>query len=253
MTIWDPILSSKSDLRKDLLQNYTKELPPNDTLTTVYISFSAFDTNNIIDFDDKDGKFIVSGYLEVSWIDPRIAMNWASSSAIQNKFVSLYFKDSEVWTPQIRQINAYFRSDLEKVVEETVLFDRNGSALMVKMDIFTTECKTDYYFFPFDTQKCAIDIVIWGSFMGETVLKARNSIINKKLYKETYIWNLQDARMSVDSIKGACFQVIVIIQHRYYNKKRLSKEQFCEVVKESEIPSPDYDKGEEEKDASFWK
>ncbi|XP_061196325.1 ligand-gated ion channel 4-like [Saccostrea echinata] len=202
MTLWDPILLSKSKLRKDLLLNYTKELPPNDTQTIVYISFSAFDTTNIIDFDEEDGKFSVSGYLEVSWIDPRVAMNWASSPGFQTEDFPLYLKDSEVWTPLIRQINAYSRSDFENMVEETVMFHRDGSALMVKMDIFTTECKTNYRYFPFDTQECSIDMVIWGSFMGETILKAHNSTINKALYKKTYNWNLEDASISVDSIDG---------------------------------------------------
>ncbi|XP_062573045.1 acetylcholine receptor subunit beta-like [Saccostrea cucullata] len=197
MALWTPVSTSKATLRRQLLQNYTKELPPNDTKTVVNLHFSAF---NIIDFDDKDGKFSVSGYLEVSWEDARIAENWASSLVLQNENVSMYFKESEVWTPEIRQMNPFSRFDYEKMVEETVMFQRNGSALMIKMDVFTTECKTDFFYFPFDSQKCSIDIAVWGYFMEEIVLKARKNNVGKELYEENNVWNMTGTNISIDSI-----------------------------------------------------
>ncbi|XP_062591429.1 neuronal acetylcholine receptor subunit alpha-2-like [Saccostrea cucullata] len=196
MTLWPLTSTSKAEPLNDFPQNYTK----NNKQTVVDISFNVF---HLIDIDDRNGKFTVNGYLEMSWIDLNITTNLEDSPK--------YFKESEIWTPEIRQINHNSRFDSEKMVDETVMCYRDGSALMVKMDVFTSECQTDFFEFPWDTQKCSIDIVAWGSFVGETIFKAAENKVNTKLYQQNKDWILIDTRISVDFMdfftKHRTFQV----------------------------------------------
>ncbi|XP_062592626.1 acetylcholine receptor subunit beta-like, partial [Saccostrea cucullata] len=193
MTLYPPTSSLYSNPSTDFLQNYTKNSPPNSTKTVVNISFNAF---HLIEFDDMNGKFSVSGYLETSWIDSRIATIWDSSWALE----TVYFKESEVWTPEIRQMNHNSRFDLEKMVDETVMFYRDGSALMFKTDVFTSYCNTDFFAFPWDTQHCSIDVVAWGFFKGEIILQASESEVNTKFYEQNKDWKLENTKISVDNV-----------------------------------------------------
>ncbi|XP_062591430.1 acetylcholine receptor subunit alpha-1-A-like [Saccostrea cucullata] len=199
MSLWPSTSSSESQLRKDILQNYMKELRPNVTQMVINISFSVF---HLIGFDDKNGKFTINGYLGMSWTDSRIAKSWAFSEASEIGTSTMYFKESDVWTPEIRQKNHYSRSDFEKVIEETVIFHKNGSAVMMKMDVFTMECTTFFSFFPFDTQNCSIDVLIWGFFNGEIALNAPYPKVNMKLFSEDNVWHIRDTRINVESVYG---------------------------------------------------
>ncbi|XP_062618262.1 ligand-gated ion channel 4-like, partial [Saccostrea cucullata] len=222
MALCDVTFSSRYELRKDLLKNYEKGLLPNDTATVVTVNFNAF---RLIEFDDRNGKFTISGYLEVHWIDLRIAENWNLSSHQSPDIPSMYFKESEVWTPNVLQINPYSRSDSEKLKDESVMFLPTGSALMLKGDIFSSECKADFTYFPHDTQHCSIELVVWGYYMEEVILYPYHNKVNMDNYKKNNLWDMEDTRISLnilntnkDSSKIRVLKIEFIINRRstYY-------------------------------------
>ncbi|XP_056019873.1 ligand-gated ion channel 4-like [Ostrea edulis] len=184
--------SSRYELRKNLLQNYEKGMWPNDTATVVALDFNAY---RLIEFDDKHGKFSISGYLEVQWEDPRIAKNWNRSVHKSPEIQTMYFSESEVWTPNILQVNPHSRFDVEKMYEKSVMFLSNGSAMMLIGDIFTSECKADSTYFPYDTQNCSIELVVYGHYLEEVVLIPLQTKVNMDFYERNNLWDMKDTRI----------------------------------------------------------
>lgn len=184
--------ASRSELRKDLLQNYEKRIQPNDNATTVAIDFIP---QCIIEFDEQIGKFAISGYLEVYWEDPRIAMNWALSSHQSPDIESMFFSESNVWIPNFQHMNSFSRFDAENMFESSVLFSSNGSAFMSKRDIFTSKCIVDLLAFPYDTQYCSIDLGVLGYYMEEINLTCTSVHgMNIEYYERGATWNLKSIK-----------------------------------------------------------
>jgi hypothetical protein len=183
--------SSRYELRKNLLQDYEKGIRPNNTVI-VAVDFNAY---RLIDFDDKNGKFSISGFLEVYWEDPRIARNWALSPHQSPDIQTMYFSESEVWTPKILQVNPYSRSDIESMYEKQVMFLSNGSAVMLIGDIFTSECKADATYFPYDSQDCSVELIVWGYYMKEITLISLHTKVNLDFFEENNLWDMEDTRI----------------------------------------------------------
>ncbi|XP_061198108.1 neuronal acetylcholine receptor subunit beta-3-like [Saccostrea echinata] len=209
--------SSRHGLRKDILTDYSKELRPDDNPITVNLKFTAF---RLINYDDKDGKFTLSGILELSWLDGRIAKKWESSLNNDDHDINMYFLDTEVWTPRILQMNPHSRYELEQMFQNSVMFDKSGLALMMKMDIFTSDCNADFSFFPYDTQTCSIDVAAWGFFNEEIVFTPNRSKVNMDHFEINNFWKVKDTRISVSSIKKEGTSPIPLARIEFIIKRR---------------------------------
>jgi hypothetical protein len=178
--------SSRDELRKDLQQNYDKRVQPFNNGTTVALGLSP---ERMIEFDEINGKFAISTYLAVSWEDSRIAKNWANSSNQLPDIEAMYFSDSEVWTPRIIHVNSFSRFDDENLHESTVRFTVNGTASMLKREIFTSKCIVDFFKFPYETQTCSIELGLLGYNADDVSLISLHGV-NLHYYVTDPTWNL---------------------------------------------------------------
>ncbi|XP_062583817.1 neuronal acetylcholine receptor subunit alpha-6-like [Saccostrea cucullata] len=216
------VSSSRHDLRKAILAGYAKELSPEQNPIFVNLKFTAF---RLINYDDKDGKFTISGILELCWVDERIKQNWLSALSVSidnhdHDIKYMYFLDTEVWTPQVLQMNPHSRDVFQEMFKHSVMFNTSGTALMMKMDIFTSDCSADFSFFPYDTQTCSIEVAAWGFFNNEIVFTPNSSKVNMDHFETNNFWQVKDTSITVSSIKKEGTSPITMARIVFTMKRR---------------------------------
>jgi nicotinic acetylcholine receptor alpha-7 len=199
-SICTTVSSSRYKLRKDLLQNYDKETEPNDKGTDFTIEFYP---QSMIEFNEKDEKFAMSGLLKFSWRDPKIAKNWANSPHQSSDIETMYLGESKVWTPRIVHMNAFSRADAESMYESPVQFSLGGLAFMLKKEILTSKCKVDMYDYPFDIHTCSIELAMLQNYMDTS---GRTSVhkINFDYFENDTTWDIKssNAVVAFDNFTG---------------------------------------------------
>lgn len=105
--------------------------------------------NNLIDVDEVKEMFHISGYLFMTWKDPRLAFTPAAGSTDRS-----YNPDS-IWVPRIFMVNA--AAQREKV-SINIKGDPDGT--IHYLELFQAELTTSFYLepFPFDTESLEIFI-----------------------------------------------------------------------------------------------
>ncbi|GMT06591.1 hypothetical protein PENTCL1PPCAC_28765, partial [Pristionchus entomophagus] len=127
--------------------------------TFLSISFSSFclfqveQTKEIIDY---------SAEFRIEWVDP--GLRW-DTSRFNRSYVKL--KERRIWTPQLSipmsvSINYGVDPDNRYLV---VLY--NGTVIQSFNGVFATQCKLEVYEFPFDRQRCQINIGPWFHTINE--------------------------------------------------------------------------------------
>lgn len=97
--------------------------------------------------DDKEQRFEIDAYVEISWQDPRLAFE-----AGGNRTLAM----SDVWTPRLTIVN---NRGLDLLLPEVVTVDREGYVTMRQRLAGPLAANLDLRQFPFDVQRLSIDVV----------------------------------------------------------------------------------------------
>ncbi len=105
---------------------------------------------NLVDVDEVKELFQISGYLFMTWKDPRLAFSPAGGATERS-----YNPDS-IWVPRVLMINATARR--EKITTN-VRGDPDGTVHY--LELFQAELSTSFYLesFPFDTESLEVFVV----------------------------------------------------------------------------------------------
>ena len=104
---------------------------------------------NLIEVDEVKEKFHISGYLMLTWKDPRLAFNSATPEEQRE------YAPSEIWVPRLYFINAVQPREKANI---NIRGDADGTIHYV--ELFQVELTTSYYLeaFPFDNESLEVYI-----------------------------------------------------------------------------------------------
>ncbi len=116
--------------------------PPTVDNKPVNVKVGLFLTN-LIDVDEVKEMFHISGYLFMTWKDPRLAFSPAGSDTDRS-----YNPDS-IWVPRVFMVNAVVQRE-----KTNINISGNPDGTIHYLELFNAELTTSFYLepFPFDTE-----------------------------------------------------------------------------------------------------
>lgn len=156
----------------------------------VSIGFYAYDFARVT---SRDESFDLTGYLELSWRDPRLELSSAARSAANE---SRRMDAARVWTPKV-----YFENALEQPrrhADPVIEVDADGT--VTSWEIVSGKFSSPLHLerFPFDRQRLAVRI---GAFEDESVMKFRVKNELVLLGEDAFLtdWTIGNPTARIDS------------------------------------------------------
>ncbi|XP_052788752.1 neuronal acetylcholine receptor subunit alpha-2-like [Mya arenaria] len=120
----------------------------------------------IDELDIKGQKLSVAGWLTLEWQDDRLQWNKTEKNDIEYMFT----KPKDIWKPELIVDNSL--RDLGALQGGSLMLRvlHTGHVEWTLPQILTTSCQVDITYYPYDEQKCAIEIVSWGFRIDELSL-----------------------------------------------------------------------------------
>ncbi|KAK0044105.1 neuronal acetylcholine receptor subunit alpha-6 [Biomphalaria pfeifferi] len=177
-------ISEETDLRSNLLENYTYTIRPEATVK-VSLSFQAIAITSV---DIKNQQFGISGWWLMTWSDTRLM--WVPGS--YGGIPILQFKNDQIWTPALVVDNSV--NDLSSIHEDTIPLrvDASGKVTWNPPALLTVSCTMDITYFPFDTQTCALQVTSFGYTKQELSIFVYGSGVVLSYFSPDGEWRLLD-------------------------------------------------------------
>ena len=158
--------SAREDgLRKSLLQNYWRTVPPN-TSTHVFAGIEVFDLDNV---DLSLGTVGLGVLLHLSWQDTRLRWNpadwtYTSPDGTTQQLTQLYFAvaprdktQSEIYSPEFEVLDMH-ESLSDTLADEFAVVANNGSISWTRGGHIRAACDVEALDFPFMSPECSISL-----------------------------------------------------------------------------------------------
>ncbi|XP_033762731.1 acetylcholine receptor subunit beta-type unc-29-like [Pecten maximus] len=184
----------RSRLHKSLLQEaYDTTVYPGSTDSPFQVSMD-FRLTAFHDFDEKEGRFEVAGFLITKWNDERLVWDPSDFGQIS----STQLPQSRVWTPSLVVWNTHARIRPFGFDTLPVRFNQSGDAVWEPGDVFETSCDAKISKFPFDVQTCTIDIFPYGNLENE--INFTSTGIDQSNYEKNGVWDI--VTISIFEVQG---------------------------------------------------
>lgn len=178
----------------------------------VYFQLAVyFNLVSLKDFDVQMNRFAVFGFLTASWTDERLAWQPLHHNAISSSI----FYQGDIWTPGLVLWNPYTSIGKIGFEEVPVRLASNGLAKWNPGQVFETLCCADVTYFPFDTQRCTMDILLYGYTMDEINITIDKTFISRDPPTENTMWEVLDTSTYLDEIRNEqTFHICVTFKRR---------------------------------------
>ncbi|XP_052674631.1 neuronal acetylcholine receptor subunit alpha-3-like [Crassostrea angulata] len=166
--------------------SYNKYVRPF-ALTNISIELVLF---SIDELDVKRQTMSSSGWLTVTWDDPRLTWNASAYGGIEY----IYTKQDKIWCPELIIDNSV--EGIKPIGDKDLYFKvkHTGEVRWDPPGRYITHCEFDVTYFPFDYQKCSIEIVSFGFSKEVVTLKNSRDTINIEDYQDHGGWVLHSTR-----------------------------------------------------------
>ncbi|XP_060067327.1 acetylcholine receptor non-alpha chain-like [Ylistrum balloti] len=204
-----------NNIHTAVLTGYKKLVRPSATVT-VRAELSVLTINDV---DIRAQMMSSSGWLSFYWTDSRLA--WTPSTYGDIEYI--YLDSTSIWKPELVIDNTV--SEIEVLGSSDLLF-RVKYTGEVKWDppgVYETQCEIDITWYPFDKQKCSIELTSWGYISDHVTLEHNVTYVNLEDYEPNGEWNLLNTGLSTSILyeEGETFSQLLFsleIQRRngYY-------------------------------------
>lgn len=150
-----------------------------------------FSMISLKDFDVQMSRFSVSGFLTASWTDDRLT--WQPSD--RNNISSLLFYQGDILIPGLFLWNSHASIDMVGFDEVPVRTTSSGSTNWNPGEVFEKLCDAVVTYFPFDTQKCTMDILPYGYNMDEMIVAIDESLASSDPTSLTTMYEVANTRI----------------------------------------------------------
>ncbi|WAQ96112.1 ACHA2-like protein [Mya arenaria] len=193
----------------------------------------------IDELDIKGQKLSVAGWLTLEWQDDRLQWNKTEKNDIEYMFT----KPNDIWKPELIVDNSLANIGVISAPDLNLRVKFSGLVEWEPPRLLQTHCEVDITYYPYDEQKCAIEIVSWGFRIDELSLD--------HLFEEV---NLEDfvcvpGRFMVMAAFGVFLTVLILLIHHRPGNPGSS----CVLVKITRICARvlcmEFPRGDEQEDA----
>lgn len=179
-------MNDEMNLQSALLSGYKSRLRPG-TDRTIPLNVSvSFHLSFIKEFNEHSGKFSVNGVFILHWYDERL--QWDPNS--YNGTNRTILPQNQIWIPNFVNINPYHEvsglgSDLM-----TVDIEASGLCRWIPLQTFDVICDADVTKYPFDTQYCTLNFILWEQTRDAVFISISESEVGLSLYKVHGLWDI---------------------------------------------------------------
>ncbi|OWF42087.1 neuronal acetylcholine receptor subunit alpha-5-like [Mizuhopecten yessoensis] len=166
-----------------------------------------FVVNSLNELNIKSQTMQISGYLEVTWNDPRLAWGGAYSSVL-----TFSVNDDTVWYPPLVVINSVDGLEILDDGITPIRVTANGDMEWLPLRNFALHCDTNPAYYPFDTQECPIPITAW-SYASDLVnlMAAAGAIFDLDFYDENGEWEYVESTSFTETVERAGHQMVTFV------------------------------------------
>ncbi|XP_078324657.1 neuronal acetylcholine receptor subunit alpha-3-like [Crassostrea virginica] len=161
---------------------YNRLIRPSENIN-VNVSLSLLTINFL---DVKTQTLSSTGWLTAEWEDERLKWNAGTYPDVTH----VYALDTEIWRPELFIDNSL--ADVSILDDDNVMFKitRDGVVEWKLPRILTTFCHIDVTYYPFDTQKCVVEITSWAYSQDEISLNVTRNSVNIEDIKPHGEWTI---------------------------------------------------------------
>ncbi|XP_052829360.1 acetylcholine receptor subunit beta-type acr-2-like [Octopus bimaculoides] len=179
----NPTHEDEERLKKTLLLNYRKDIRPvTNLLTSVDINASLI-LHTLYDLDFVNNLLKARYVIMPRWTDEYLTWNPLE----YNNITHIYIPRDLIWTPSLLMCNSVNEQDDSNINRE-VYVHYNGTVELWSLKYIETYCQVNAYTYPFDDQKCKIQMCVGLHSPDETRLKTI-CYWNMK-FTESYKWDI---------------------------------------------------------------
>nr|CAD2158171.1 unnamed protein product [Meloidogyne enterolobii] len=152
---------TEENLYKKLLnlQNYEKNVrPTKHHLLPTNVTFGVL-LNQIVEMDEKNQILTTRCWINVNWIDYRLAWNVSEWEGIEQ----IYAPHHRIWLPDIILINNAAHDYRGSLLSTDVIITNAGNVTWLLSALFKSNCAINVKYYPFDDQECTLKFASWGS------------------------------------------------------------------------------------------
>ena len=192
--------ASKNDvktLRANLLSSYDRHVRPVTNQTDAINVSIGLKMLALQEFDEVNEKFSFVGAFMVRWIDDDIVWDSTNYSGI-NELVMGY---KEVWVPEIILTNPSEKIDSFGNDWQVIRYTADGHAIWVPRTLIKATCSINAYFFPFDIQKCNVEVYTMGYSHQETRLSVDEDFVDTDDMTEHGSWTVLKTQANTSNEK----------------------------------------------------
>ncbi|MEW8545917.1 MAG: hypothetical protein AB2693_20540 [Candidatus Thiodiazotropha sp.] len=169
-----------------LLSNATKDVRPGLDEAGPLIVNVSLNLVALTELNEVKGYISTIGFLDVSWIDERMAWDPADYEGIS----SVSIESSKVWTPDIITSNPAEKIHSFSEISTGIRYFSTGFAWWRPGSVIKTICFIRIPAYPFDVHTCPISFAAWGTFPFELILQTPTNTVTTSFYSENSEWAL---------------------------------------------------------------
>ncbi|KAK3097591.1 hypothetical protein FSP39_011217 [Pinctada imbricata] len=171
---------------------------------------------SIHSIEEQNQVFRATVWLDIEWMDTDL--KWDVSK--YNGTKDLLVPANKVWIPDLCFVNEVTNEKCLKPNEdERVKLSHDGKVTMWISKEISTQCKIDINNYPFDYQKCTVNLGMWYSVDEKVTLKSKEPRVRLGNYQPNGEWDIMDTgiRMEKQNVDENFTEIHFII-----NLRRLS-------------------------------
>ncbi|VDI58843.1 Hypothetical predicted protein [Mytilus galloprovincialis] len=173
-------------LHKDLMNGYNKDILPQwNKSQPVDVSIS-FHLHNLNGIDSVKGVIAIAGYFIFQWIDVNMQWTPANYTSIETIVIPL----EKVWKPTVLNTNSVLEFKFFGVSGTFVRVNHTGLVTWAPGHNFEYTCNVDTTYYPFDTQMCEMEVMIWGYSSEELTFSTSRTDVDISFYQLNNEWEL---------------------------------------------------------------
>ena len=179
-----------NNLYTNIFTSHQKSFLPNsDYSTALNVTFELY-LMAIVRFDEVDETVDVSTGIKLTWTDA--GFNWTPSSYGNAEFIIV--RHTDVWTPKFVLTNSVETYEsIGKGYDVFVTIYYNGTVVLANGDVMSATCAANVYKFPFDSQTCDLNFVVWGISATNINLIADSNPVDLSFYRPNSDWSLESS------------------------------------------------------------
>lgn len=179
-------LTEIDKLHKDLMTGYNKYILPqwnNSQPVDVSIVFHLINLNGI---DSVKGIIAIAGYFIFQWID--VNMQWTPAN--YNSIETIVIPLEQVWKPPVLNANSVMEFKIFGAADTSVRVNHTGLVTWAPGHNLEYTCNVDTTYYPFDTQMCRMEVIMWGYSSEELTFTTNRTDVDISYFQINNEWEL---------------------------------------------------------------